>query len=124
MGLAQIAPVWLRRDATLDKITGWIHDAASQDCELIVFGEALLPGYPFWVERTDGAHFESALQKELYCHYVEQSVCVEAGDLDGIRDAARANGIAVYVGVMERAADRGGAGHRRQHRRCGTEPGQ
>jgi nitrilase len=108
VGIAQIAPVWLDRDATANKISEWIRDAASQGCELVVFGEALLPGYPFWVERTDGARFESELQKDLYRHYVEQSVCIEAGDLDGIRGVARDAGIAVYLGVMERAANRGG----------------
>ncbi len=108
MGIAQIAPVWLDRDATASKISSWIRDAAAEGCELVVFGEALLPGYPFWVERTDGARFESDLQKELYRHYVEQSVCIEAGDLDDIRHAARDAGIAVYLGVMERAANRGG----------------
>ena len=108
VGIAQIAPVWLDRDATMTRVIEWIREAASQGCELVVFGEALVPGYPFWVERTDGARFESALQKELYRHYVEQSVCIEAGDLDPIVAVARENAIAVYVGVMERAADRGG----------------
>ena len=108
MGVAQIAPVWLQRDATLAKIDARIRDAAAQGCGLVAFGEALVPGYPFWVERTDGARFESPLQKELYRHYVQQSVCIEAGDLDGVRTAARENAIAVYLGVMERAPDRGG----------------
>lgn len=108
MGIAQIAPVWLDRDATATKISKWIRDAAAAGCELVVFGEALLPGYPFWVERTDGARFESGLQKELYRHYVEQSVRIEAGDLDDVRDAARDAGISVYLGVMERADNRGG----------------
>ncbi len=108
VGIAQVAPVWLDRNATVSKLVGWIREAASQGCELVVFGEALVPGYPFWVERTDGARFESALQKELYRHYVQQSVCIEAGDLDPIAGAARDNALAVYVGVMERAPDRGG----------------
>ena len=108
VGVAQVAPIWLDRDATVSKLLEWIREAASRNCELVVFGEALIPGYPFWVERTDGARFESTLQKELYRHYVEQSVCIEAGDLEPIVAAARSNGIAVYVGVMERAPDRGG----------------
>lgn len=108
VGVAQIAPVWLDREATLTKVVDWIHEAASQGCDLVVFGEALVPGYPFWVERTDGARFESGLQKELYCHYVQQSVRIEAGDLDGVRGAAREKSIAVYLGIMERAIDRGG----------------
>ena len=108
VGIAQIAPIWLDRDATIAKVSDWIGDAGRQGCELVVFGEALVPGYPFWVERTEGARFESGVQKELYRHYVEQSVCIEDGDLDAVRDAARQNAIAVYVGIMERAADRGG----------------
>ena len=108
VGLAQIAPVWLQRDATLDKIVAWIADAADQKCDLVAFGEALVPGYPFWVERTDGAKFESGLQKELFAHYLRQGVCIEDGDLDRICDVARDRDIAVYLGVMERAANRGG----------------
>lgn len=108
VGLAQIAPIWLDRNATLDKVVSWIERAAADDCTLVVFGEALVPGYPFWVERTDGARFESELQKSLYAHYVGQAVSIEDGDLDNVCKTARDNSIAVYLGVVERAADRGG----------------
>lgn len=108
VALAQIAPVWLRREATTSKIIEWIGKAANEECELVVFGEALLPGYPFWVERTEGARFESAIQKELFAHYAEQSIVIERGDLDPVRAAAKKHSIAVYLGTMERAADRGG----------------
>lgn len=108
VGLAQIAPCWLRRDATVAKIINWLGKAAQDDCGLAVFGEALLPGYPFWVERTEGAKFESALQKSLYAHYVSEAICIEDGDLDAICAVARDRHIAVYVGVMERATNRGG----------------
>lgn len=108
VGLAQMAPVWLDREATLAKVVRWIEEAASSGCELVVFGEALVPGYPFWVERTDGARFESDVQKRLYAHYLDQGVCIEEGHLDAVRATAAARGIAVYLGTMERAADRGG----------------
>lgn len=108
IALAQIAPVWLDRAATTDKIVAAIDDAAAQGAGLVAFGEALLPGYPFWVEHTDGARFESALQKALYAHYCEQAVVPERGDLDAIRDAARRGGLWVVLGTIERALDRGG----------------
>lgn len=108
VGLAQIAPVWLHRDATLDKIVSWIEKAAAEGCTLVAFGEALLPGYPFWVERTNGATFDSELQKSLYAHYVTQSVSIADGDLERVSAAARQHKISIYLGVMERAADRGG----------------
>ncbi|NCF15186.1 MAG: carbon-nitrogen hydrolase family protein [Gammaproteobacteria bacterium] len=108
IGLAQIAPVWLQRDATLDKVVAWISDAAARKCDLVAFGEALVPGYPFWVERTEGAKFESDLQKKLFAHYVRQGVCIEDGDLERVCETARELDIAVYLGVMERASNRGG----------------
>ena len=108
VALAQIAPVWLQREATTEKIVAWIGNAAAEDCELVVFGEALLPGYPFWVERTDGARFDSAVQKELFAHYAEQAIVVEHGDLDPIREAAKKHSIATYLGTIERANNRGG----------------
>ena len=108
VGLAQIAPHWLDKKATLAKVVSRISNAADRGCDLVAFGEALVPGYPFWVERTDGARFESGLQKSLFAHYVRQGVCIEDGDLDAVCAAAEQHGIAVYLGIMERAANRGG----------------
>ncbi|MDX5592367.1 carbon-nitrogen hydrolase family protein [Pseudovibrio sp. SPO723] len=108
VGIAQIAPIWLNRAETLDKVIDCIDQAAEQACKLVVFGEAMVPGYPFWLERTDGARFNDAKQKALYAHYVDQSVTIERGDLDGVCEAAKAGDMAVYLGVMERAPDRSG----------------
>ena len=47
VALAQIAPVWLNKEKTLEKIYEAISEATHQKCDLVVFGEALLPGYPF-----------------------------------------------------------------------------
>jgi nitrilase len=108
VGLAQIAPVWLHRDATISKVIDWITKAAKEDCELVIFGEALVPGYPFWIERTGGAQFESAVQKTFYAHYLNQAVSIEDGDLKSVCNSAAKHKIAIYLGIMERAADRGG----------------
>jgi predicted amidohydrolase len=53
IGLAQMAPVLLNREATLAKIIEHVRAAAGLGCRLVAFGEALVPGYPFWIERTD-----------------------------------------------------------------------
>jgi nitrilase len=108
VGCAQIAPVWLQREATLTKVASCIERAAAEGCRMIVFGEALVPGYPFWIERTDGARFNDARQKAMFARYLDQGVDIARGDLDPIRALARALQISVYLGVMERAADRGG----------------
>ncbi|MEM6718629.1 MAG: carbon-nitrogen hydrolase family protein [Bacteroidota bacterium] len=108
VALAQIAPVWLDKSKTIDKIKQQILDASTQNCELIVFGEALLPGYPFWVANTNGAAFNSTIQKEIHRHYVQNSIQVEKGDLAEICNLAKQHQIAIYLGLMERAVDRGG----------------
>ena len=108
VGLAQIAPVWLDREATLAKVVDWIGQAAAAECGFVAFGEALAPGYPFWIEHTDGARWDSDLQKDIHAHYLDQAVQVEAGHLDGVCAAAARLGIAVMLGVIERPGDRGG----------------
>ena len=67
IGLAQIAPVWLDKEKTREKISSYIEKAGKEKCELVVFGEGLLPGYPFWLGLTHGADFNSRMQKEI-CH--------------------------------------------------------
>lgn len=108
VGLAQISPVWLNKDKTVQKIMTWIKKAADQKCDLVVFGEALLPGYPFWVELTHSAEFNSPIQKEFFAHYVKNAVQIESGDLDKICQLAAAEHISVYLGIIEKPIDRGG----------------
>ena len=108
VGIAQISPVWLNRRRTLEKIIDYVHRAAKQNCQLVVFGEALLPGYPFWIERTDGARFNDPMQKEIHAHYMQNAVQIEVGHLSGLCEAAAEHQIAVVVGCIERAPDRGG----------------
>ncbi|MEM7082078.1 MAG: carbon-nitrogen hydrolase family protein [Pseudomonadota bacterium] len=108
VGLAQIAPVWLDRARTLNKVIDWVQRAADADCELVTFGETLVPGYPFWLACTDGARFESALQKDIHAHYLDQAVCIEHGHLDELAEVAADRNIDVMVGCYERPADRGG----------------
>lgn len=108
IGMAQISPVWLDKVATLKKIENEIENAAKLDCELIVFGEALLPGYPFWLALTGGAEWDKKVNKELHAHYVNNSICLEKGELDTVCKLAKLHKLAVYIGIMERPLGRGG----------------
>lgn len=108
IGMAQISPVWLNKEKTIDKIKSFIVDAGLKKCELIVFGEGLLPGYPFWLSLTNGSEFNSTVQKEIHAHYIRNSIQIEAGELNEICKLSKEYNIAVYLGIIERAKNRGG----------------
>ncbi len=108
IALAQIAPIWLNREKTLEKVMDYVSKASDEGAQLVTFGEALLPGYPFWIDRTNGAEFNSSIQKEIHAHYMDQAVSVEDGHLDSLCKLAADKEIAVYLGTIERPSDRGG----------------
>ncbi len=108
VALAQISPVWLNKDTTLEKIIKSITEAGKKNCELVVFGEAILPGYPFWISLTNGAEWNSAIQKELHAHYLRNAIQVEKADLSEVCKLAKEFNIAIYLGIVERAVNRGG----------------
>ena len=108
IALAQIAPVLLDRAATLAKVEQAIVAAAQDGAQLVAFGEALVPGYPFWLSLMQASAFDDRVQKEIHARYLREGVDLDAGDLDGIRACAKTHRIAVYLGVMERPLDRAG----------------
>ena len=108
VALAQISPIWLDKKQTIEKIKNTIENASKEKAELIVFGEALLPGYPFWIGLTNGATWNSSVQKEIHAHYVQNSITIEKGELDTICNLAKEYKMAIYLGIIERAQNRGG----------------
>jgi len=107
VGLVQMAPVWLDKVSTVEKMLDYIREAADKGCKLTVFSEALLPGYPYWIEHTDGARFESDLQKAYYQRYYENAVNIDAGELDVFCNLAREKEMSLYLGCIESPRERG-----------------
>ncbi len=108
VALAQISPVWFNKTETLQKVKNSILEAVDNKAELIVFGEGLVPGYPFWLSLTYGTAWDTKMNKEIHAHYIRNSVCIEKGDLDDICILSKKHKIAIYLGIIERPIDRGG----------------
>lgn len=108
VALAQISPVWLDKKATLEKVKACITDAAKENCDLVVFGEGLVPGYPFWISITNGSAWDNRIQKEIHAHYLRNAIQIESGDLNEVQSLAKKHQIAIYLGIIERPIDRGG----------------
>lgn len=108
IAMAQISPVLLNKEETLKKVEQSIIEAGQKKCNLIVFGEALVPGYPFWLALTGGADWNTKINKELHAEYVRNAIQIEAGELEAICVLAKTYNMAIYLGIMERAKNRGG----------------
>ena len=79
----QAAPVFLNPAATTDKAIGLMEEAAKRGAALIAFGEAWLPGYPFWVW-LDGAFANMG----RFRAYQAASVELSGPEVQALRDAA------------------------------------
>lgn len=107
IGIAQISPVWLNKKLTIEKIESYIIKAADAECDIVCFGEALLPGYPFWLSLTNAAKFNSKIQKEIHSHYLKQAIRISVGDLASICELAKTKEISVVLGTIELGENRG-----------------
>jgi nitrilase len=93
----QAAPVFLDRDATVDKVAVLTKEAAGNGAAIVAFPETFVPTYPDWVWRTtpwaDGVWYERLL---------DQSVVVPSPATEALGKAARAAGAYLVIGVNER----------------------
>lgn len=104
---AQARPVWLDSRATADKAIALIEQAAGAEADVVVFPEAFLPGYAWWVPRTDGARFEAPDQRAAYAYYLEAAVEIGGEELQLVGEAAADFGVTVYLGTAERGVGSG-----------------
>ena len=96
----QATPVFLDRDATVEKVVELTAKAATQGAGLVVFPEAFIPTYPDWVWRAPAWS-----DQPFYNRLVAESVTVPSATTERIGQAARAAQTWLAVGVNER--DRG-----------------
>lgn len=93
----QSTPVFLDRDATVERLVAAVDAAAASDAQLIVFPEAIIPGYPDWVWRTP-AWSDGAWYQRLW----EQAVDIPGPVTDALGSGARRAGAWLAIGVNER----------------------
>ncbi|MYS79247.1 carbon-nitrogen hydrolase family protein [Embleya scabrispora] len=93
----QAAPVFLDTAATTSKAVALIAEAARNGASLVVFPEVFIPGYPYW-NWTMNPVQGSAWYERLY----RSAINIPGPEVDTLRDAARAHGVVLVIGVNER----------------------
>ncbi|MCZ6891105.1 MAG: carbon-nitrogen hydrolase family protein [Chloroflexi bacterium] len=94
------APVFMDLNRTVEKAVGLIEEAGRQGARVVVFPEAFIPGFPYWVNLSS-VLFHGKLFVKLW----ENSIDLSNDDavIRPLQDAARQAGAVVVMGLNERA---------------------
>ncbi len=97
VAVVQAAPVFMNRDATLDKCIGYIEEAARNGARLIAFPENFVPGYPwfFWLGTP-------AWAMQFMLKYHQEALVVGSEEFKRLEACARDNKIFVSIGYTEK----------------------
>lgn len=104
---AQISPVFLDKEKTIQKACQAILEAGENGADLIVFPEAFISGYPDWVWLIPNS--KGADLNELYLKLVENAVSVPDDSTSQLSKAAKEAGLNVVIGMHERNSETSGA---------------
>ena len=100
---AQLSPVFLNKDKTIDKACNAIIEAGKKGAKLIVFPEAFISGYPDWVwliPNSKGLELNT-----LYSKLVENAISVPDDSTTKLCKAAKSANINVVMGMHERNSE-------------------
>lgn len=104
LAAVQAAPVYLNREASIDKACQLIEEAGAKGSALAVFGETWVPGYAAFAERPGNQKMGPTLLK-----FILNGVEVPSPATDALCRAARRAGTDVVIGVAERDSTTGGS---------------
>ena len=104
LAAVQAAPVYLDRDASIEKACGLIEQAGAKGADLAVFGETWVSGYASFAAWANHPAFGGLLRK-----FVLNGVEVPSPATDALCAAARRAGCDVAIGIAERDATTGGS---------------
>ncbi len=96
IAIAHAAPVFLDAQATIQKASSLIREAARQGAQLIAFPEAFVPAFPVWAALQAPIH-----NHDLFCALAANALRVGGPELISIADAAREAQVFVSIGFSE-----------------------
>ncbi|MGD1889340.1 MAG: carbon-nitrogen hydrolase family protein [Cyclobacteriaceae bacterium] len=102
VGVVQATPVFFDLSATLDRVEDWLQQAQSAGCQLVLFPESFIPGYPrgFTFGSTIGRRSDEG--RELYQKYWDNSISVPGEACDRLAAMAKEYNVYLTIGVTER----------------------
>jgi nitrilase len=104
VGVVQATSVFFDLAASIEKVIAWIEQGKQAGCQLLLFPESFLPGYPRGLRFDAVVGRRTDAGRATWLDYWANSVDVRSSQLDTIKAAIREAGIFVALGVTEREA--------------------
>ena len=107
VGVIQDCPVFFDKEKTIEKIETITREYAGEGCNLLVFPESFIPGYPraFTFGATIGNRTDEG--RKLYMEYHKNSLDLESSDLKKLERLAKTTGAYLVIGVTEKEKHHG-----------------
>ncbi|MFT5216029.1 MAG: nitrilase [Glaciecola sp.] len=107
VAVVQDAPVFFDKEKTLQKVETITKQYAKEGCNLIVFPESFIPGYPrgFSFGATIGSRTD--LGRQQYADYYNNSFDLESDDLTRLVTLSKEQNIYIVIGVTEKQQNNG-----------------
>ena len=100
--LIQDSPVFFDKEKTIIKLEELTKQYAKEGCELIVFPESFIPGYPrgFSFGAKIGSRTDEG--RNLYSEYYKNSIDIESEDLKRFEQLAKSQNAYLVIGITEK----------------------
>ena len=102
VAVVQESPVFFNKEKTLEKLTSLVQSYADQGCELLVFPESFVPGYPRGFDFGAKIGSRSDAGRQDYADYAANSIDLESEDLHQLEKLAKQHSVYLVIGVTEK----------------------
>src|SRR5262245_33162376 len=103
VAVVQAGSILFDTPASLAKLRRLVTEAAEGGAKLAVFPEAFLGGYPKGIDFGARVGSRSPAGREWFRRYYEAAIGVPGPETEALGEAARAAGLHLVVGAIERA---------------------
>lgn len=107
VALIQDSPIFFDKAKTLDKVEALVIQHAQLGCNLIVFPESFIPGYPRGFNFGTVIGSRKPEGRELYAEYYNNSIDVDSEDITRLEKLAKQQSTYLVLGVTERQKNNG-----------------
>lgn len=107
VAVVQDSPIFFDKKKTIKKIKNLAKQCAQQGCQLAVFPESFIPGYPRGFSFGTVVGSRSTDGRKLYFDYFKNSINLESNDRQQLEKIAKKNNLYLVIGATEQVKDTG-----------------